>query len=164
MNDQRISGPVAVDPWLKTGHRFRTVALLSLITFGLFAFYDSRAFYGRYLNRCEIAPTHPECSYLPVPKTKPVPNLGINIDNQTGRWALQLEATDEHTANDNSAHLRNLGANPRLIKMPRAKGTLYYIQLGRFKTQKDAFSANAQLRAKGITLNFVVAEYRAASQ
>jgi hypothetical protein len=164
MIDKRTSQSV-VDPWEKTGHRFRAFALISLIGFGGFALYDSRAFYARYVQRCEIEPDRPECFYLNGTRPKRVPDLGIAMDNESGRWALQLEATDERTAEENAAQLRSIGANPRLVRTTgRAKTALYYIQLGRFKSQKDAFSANSQLKAKGVTLNFVVARYRPESK
>ena len=163
MDEQRVT-PV-IDPWEKTGHRFRAIAFMAMIGFGIFAFFDSRAYYARYLNRCEVTPDSSECFYLNATRLKLPPDLGIAMDNESGRWALQLEATDEPTANENATHLRNIGANPRLVRTAgRAKTTLYYIQLGRFKNQKDAFGANSQLKAKGVTLNFVVAQYRAPSK
>lgn len=156
---------VPTDPWQNVGQRFQIVAVLTLLLFGGFAIYDSREFHARYLKRCEESPNRPECTLLNSGKPKPRPDLGIVMDHESGRWALQLEATDEKTASENSARLWSAGANPRLIKIiGRSKVVLYYIQLGRFKTQKEAFGASSQLKAKGLPLNFVIAEYRQQSK
>lgn len=147
------------------GQRFHVVAAIALLSFGAFAFYDGREFYGRYIRRCEDAPNRPECAFLNAGKVKPRPNLGLVIDQDSGKWALQLEATDENTAKEMSTRLWEAGANPRLIKITgRKKTVFYYVQLGRFKTQKEAIGAGAQLKTKGLLQSFVVAEYRQASR
>jgi len=147
------------------GQRFRVVVALALLLFGSFAAYDGQVFYGHYLKRCEEAPTRPECAFLRLAKPKSRPELGITIDNESGRWALQIEAAEEKTANENANRLWSSGANPRLIKViGRNKTAFYYIQLGRFKSQKEAFGAGSQLKARGLLQDFVVAEFKQASK
>src|SRR5258708_6863153 len=104
------------DPWKEAGSRFQVVAGLVLLLFGGFAFYDGREFHARYLKRCENTPNRPECAFLNTAKPKPRPDLGIVMDQGSGKWAIQLDLADEKTANENSARLWAAGANPRLIK------------------------------------------------
>jgi cell division protein FtsN len=149
------------DPWKDEGQIFRAVGLLVLLVFGGFAVYDGRQFHARYIARCEQDSNRPECSYLISAKPKPRPDLGIVMDQESGKWAIQLEAADEKTANENAARLWAAGANPRLIKVTgRKKAIFYFLQLGRFKTRKDALDAGAQLRTKGLLQNFVISDYR----
>ncbi|MDX6498658.1 MAG: hypothetical protein QOG23_1918 [Blastocatellia bacterium] len=144
--------------------RFQVVTLLVLLLFGGFAVYDSRGFYARYLKRCEDMPNRPECSFLNAAKPKPRPDLGVVMDHGSGKWAIQLELVDEKTANENSARLWSAGAEPRLIRViGRKKAVFYYIQLGRFKTRKDAVEAGAQLKTRGLLQSFAISEYQAAS-
>ena len=154
----------AADPWKHEGQIFRSVGLIVLLVFGGFAFYDGRQFHARYIARCEQDSNRPECSYLTAAKPKPSPELGIVMDQENGKWAIQLEAADEKTANENVARLWAAGANPRLIKVTgRKKAFFYFLQLGRFKTRKDALDAGAQLRTKGLLQNFVISDYRASN-
>lgn len=165
MTDLDKSDDLPSDPWRNAGPRFQVVAVVTLLSFTIFAFYDSRTFHARYLTRCERDGSRPECSFLNLSKPKSRPDLGIAMDGDSGRWALQLEATEELKAKETAARLWDIGANPRLVKMAgRTKVPSYYVQLGRFRTQKDAFAANAQLKAKGVSFNLVVAEYRSASK
>lgn len=147
------------------GQRFRVVAALAVVLFGIFAAFDGQAYYARYFKRCEEAPDRPECAFLRINKPKPRPELGIAMDHDTGRWALQIEAGEEKSANETANRLWSAGANPRLIKaIGRNKTAFYYIQLGRFKSQKEALGAGSQLKTKGLLQDFVVAEFKQASQ
>ncbi|HXD30143.1 MAG TPA: SPOR domain-containing protein [Pyrinomonadaceae bacterium] len=162
-NPKGQSGPI--DPWKDEGQIFRAVAVLALLFFGGFVFYDGPQFHAKYLKRCADSYDRPECAFLDAPKPKLRPDLGIVMDHESGKWAIQLDAADEKTANENSARLWAAGANPRLIKIiGRKKAVFYYLQLGRFKTRKDALDAGAQLRTKGLLQSFALSEYRSASK
>lgn len=153
------------DPWKDEGQMFRAVAVVVLLFFGGFAVYDGRQFHSRYIARCEDNSNRAECAFLGAPKPKPRPDLGIVMDQESGNWAIQLDAADEKSANETSARLWAAGANPRLIKITgRKKGILYYLQLGRFKIRKDALEAGAQLRTRGLLQGFAIAAHRSASQ
>jgi hypothetical protein len=147
------------------GRRFRVVAALAVVLFSIFAAFDGQAYYARYLKRCEEAPDRPECAFLNVSKPKSRPELGIAMDHATGRWALQIEAGEEKSASETANRLWSAGASPRLIKViGRNKTAFYYIQLGRFKSQKEAFGAGSQLKARGLLQDFVVAEFKQESK
>lgn len=162
VSPQPKAGPP--DPWKDEGQIFRAVGVIVLLVFGFFAFYDGRHFHARYIARCEQDSNRPECSYLTAAKPKPRPDLGIVMDQESGKWAIQLEAADEKTANENSARLWAAGANPRLIKTTgRKKAVFYFLQLGKFKTRKEALDAGAQLRTKGLLQSFVITGYRASN-
>jgi hypothetical protein len=155
----------STDPWKDEGQIFRAVAVLALLIFGGFVFYDGPQFRARYLKRCEDTSDRPECAFLNASKPKPRPDLGIVMDQESGKWAIQLDAADEKTANENSARLWTAGANPRLIKITgHKKAVFYYLQLGRFKTRKEALDAGAQLRTKGLLESFAISEYRSTSK
>lgn len=164
MNASQNTQSPPVDVWNDDVQIFRAVAVVVLLLFIGFAIYDGRQFHARYLARCEENFNRPECSFLGTAKPKPRPNLGIVLDQESGKWAIQLDLADEKTATENSSRLWAAGANPRLIKITgRKKTILYYLQLGRFKTRKDALEAGAQLRSKGLLQTFTINEYRPAS-
>ena len=143
---------------------FRAVGFVVLLIFSGFVLYDVRIFYNKHVTRCRQAPGLPECRFLNIAKPKPTPELGIVLDQGTGKWAIQLEAMDEGTANTNLQRLGEAGATARLIKTTgRKKRALYYLQLGRFKTQKDANEAGRELKARGLVTSFIVTSYRSAS-
>lgn len=145
--------------------RLKVVTLFVLLISGGFAVYDSRAFYSGYLKRCEETPDRPECAFVKPSKPAPRPNLGILMDYANGKWAIQLERVDLKTANENSARLTAAGAEPRLIKVIGRKKAVYYcIQLGRFRTKKDAADAGNQLKIKGLVPSFVISEYQEVSR
>ena len=152
------------NPWRDEGQVFRAVVVVVLLIFSAFVLYDARIFYQKHVARCRQAPDLPECSFLNVATPKPPPELGIVLDQGTGKWAIQLEATDQETANRTLAQLTEVGATARLIKITgRKKRVSYYLQLGRFKTQKDANEAGRQLQNRGLVTSFNVRSYRSAS-
>lgn len=156
--------PAQSDPWKNEGQVFRAIAVVVLLSFGGFVAYDGRQFYARYIKRCEGAADRPECKFSNISKPKPRPDLGIVLDQAGGKWAIQLEATDEKTARENSTRLWEAGAEPRLIKINgRRKVAFYYLQLGRFKTQKEALDAGAQLRTRGLLQSFTVSGHKPAT-
>ncbi len=149
------------NPWRDERQVFRGVIVIVLIIFGAFVTYDARLFYNKHVNRCSQSPDLPECSFLRVATTKPTPELGIVLDQGTGKWAIQLEAMDQQTANSTLARLTQAGASARLITTTgRKKRVFYYLQLGRFKTQKDANEAGRQLKDRGLVNGFTVSSYR----
>ena len=152
------------DPWREEQQVFRVVAIVVLLVFGGFVLYDGRRVYQRHLDRCLTSPELPECRFLRIAKPKPRPELGIVLDHDSGKWAIQLEAMDQKTVNENSSRLTQAGANSRVIKsISRKKTTFYYLQLGRFKTQKEAVEAGNQLKARDFVKSFTVGPYRSAS-
>lgn len=148
------------DPWHATGQRFRILVVLAMLAFVGFAFYDGQQFHARYFRRCEEAPDRSECRYLGISRPKNRANLGIIIDNDSGKWALQIAVKDEKTADERASQLWDAGANPRIIRVSGRKRYFYYLQLGRFKSQKDALRACAQLSAKRLFEGCVVAEFK----
>jgi len=152
------------DPWRDESQVFRAVIVFVLLIFTCFVIYDVRIFYQKYFTRCRQTPDLPECSFLNIPRQKPTPDLGIVLDQGTGKWAIQLEIMDQETANKTLAQLTEAGATARLIKTTgRKKQSFYYLQLGRFKTQKDANEAGRQLKDRGVVTSFTVSSYRSAS-
>ena len=152
------------NPWRDEGHVFRAVGVIVLLIFSAFVFYDARIFYQKHVTRCRETPDRPECSFLNIPTAKPAPELGIVLDQGSGKWAIQLEAMDQETANQNLIRLKEAGASARLIKTSGRKNRVfYYLQLGRFKTQKDANEAGRQLKDRGLVTSFTVNSYRPAS-
>jgi sporulation related protein len=72
---------------------------------------------------------------------------------------------DQQTANQNLRRLAEAGAGARLIKTTgRKKRVFYYVQLGRFKSQKDANEAGRQLKTRGLVTSFTVSSYHSPSQ
>jgi cell division septation protein DedD len=152
------------DPWRNEGQVFRGAGVIVLIIFSCFVVYDARSFYRKLISRCGQEPNSPECSFLNVSRPKPPPELGIVLDQGTGKWAIQLEAMDQQSANTNLQRLGEAGATARLIKTTdRRKRSIYFLQLGRFKTQKDANEVGRQLKARGLVANFTVSSYRPTS-
>ena len=153
------------NPWRDEGKVFRGVGVVVLVIFAGFVVFDGPRFYHKHVARCRETPSRPECSSLNIDGPKPVPNLGIVLDQGTGKWAIQLEPMDQQTATQNIIRLNEAGATARLIKTTgRKKRVFYYVQLGRFKTQKDANEAGRQLNARGLLSTFTVSSYRLASQ
>jgi hypothetical protein len=152
------------NPWRDEGQVFRAVGVFVLLIFGSFVVYDARTFYQKHLTRCRLSPALSECKFLNIAKPTS-PELGIVLDQGTGNWAIQLEAMDEGTANTNLRRLGEAGATARLIKtIGRKKRAFYYLQLGRFKTQKDANEAGRELKTRGLVTGFTVTSYRSASK
>lgn len=152
------------NPWRDEGQAFRAASFIVLLLFSGFVFYDARNFYQAHVVRCRQEPDRSECRFLNVSGPKPTPELGIVLDQGTGKWAIQLEAMDKETANAHLLRLGDAGATARLIKITgRKKRVFYSLQLGRFKTQKDALDAGGQLKARGLVTNFSVNSYRSAS-
>lgn len=157
-NDKPQYGPP--DPWRDEGQIFRAVGVVVLIIFVGFVVYDGRQSYVRYMKRCVQTPERPDCKFSRVAKPMPTPEPWI-LDQGSGKWAIQLEAMDEKTANDNVRRLKEAGVTPRVIKINgRKRVVLHYLQLGRFKTQKAARETAGQLRAKGLLKSFTVSPYR----
>lgn len=152
------------NPWRDESHVFRAVGVIVLLIFAGFVFYDGPRFYQKHVTRCQQAPDSPECSFVNIARPKPPPELGIVLDQGSGKWAIQLEMMDQQTANQNLLRLAEAGASARLIKTAgRKKKVFYYLQLGRFKTQKDALEAGRQLKARNLVTDFTVSSYRSAS-
>lgn len=165
MSTSSTTSRASVDPRKDTSKRFQIVAGLVFLLFGGLAIYDAGDFKAKYLKRCADDPNRPECAYLKVTKPNRRPDLGIVMDQGSGKWAIQLRYADEKTSNVYSARLQAAGANPRLIKIVgRKRAVSYYIQLGRFKTRKDALDVGAQLKTKGLLQDFAISEYRSASK
>lgn len=153
------------NPWRDEGRVFRGVGIVVLLIFAGFVLFDGPRFYSKHVVRCRETPSRPECRSLNISNPKPATDLGIVLDQGTGKWAIQLEPMDQQTANQNILRLSEAGATARLIKTTgRKKKVFYYVQLGRFKTQKDANEAGRQLNARGLVNTFTVASYRLASQ
>ncbi len=152
------------NPWRNEGQVFRGVGVIVFLIFSGFVIYDGKHFYEKHVARCSNAPDLPECSFLNPPRPSRVPELGIVLDQGTGKWSIQLEAMDQETANQNLQRLSEAGATARLIRnIGRKKKAFYYLQLGRFKTQKDANEAGRQLRDRGLVTSFTVSAYRSAN-
>ena len=140
---------------------FRAVVFIALLAFGVFVAFDGQRFYARYTSRCVGDPDRAECNSRFGAKPKPQPELGIALDHDRGKWAIQLAALDENTANETASRLREAGANPRLIKTTLwTRESSYYLQLGRFKTQREAVDAGNQLKARGLLKSFAISTYR----
>jgi len=153
------------NPWRNEGQVFRGVAVVVLLIFSGFVLFDVRIFYEKHVTRCRQTPGLPECKFLNIPQPTSSPELGIVLDYLTGRWAIQLEAMDQENANNTLSLLTKAGATARIIKTTgRKKSVFYNVQLGRFKTQKDANEAGRQLKARGLVTSFTVASYHSASQ
>ena len=152
------------NPWRDEGQVFRAVGVFVLLFFGGFVLYDARSFYQKHVTRCHKSPHLDECKFLNIARPKPFPELGIVLDQGSGKWAIQLEVMDQGTANLNLRRLGEAGATARLIKTTdRKKRNFYYLQLGRFRTQKDANDAGRQLKARGLVTSFTVTSYRSTS-
>jgi hypothetical protein len=153
------------NPWRDESQVFRAVGVIILLVCGGLALYDGPRFYRKQLNRCRATPSLPECGFLNIPERPAPPQLGIVLDQGSGKWAIQLAAMDQQTANNTLTRLTAAGATARLIKNTGRRNTsVYFIQLGRFKTQKDARDAARQLNSRGLVNEFIVTSYHAASQ
>lgn len=165
MNNRRNETGKQGDPWRDENQVFRAAGVIVLLIFSGFVFYDARIFYQKHVTRCRQAPELPECSFLNVSRPQPTPELGVVLDHGSGRWAIQLEAMNQEAATQTLSRLADGGASARLIKTTRRKKkAIYYLQLGRFKTQKDALDAGRQLKARGLLTDFIVTSYRSASE
>jgi len=152
-------------PWRDEAQVFRAAGVIVLLIFGVFVFYDRERFHQKHILRCRNAPELPECGFFNIPKPMPPPELGIVLDQGAGNWAIQLEPIDHEAVNKKLRRLAEAGASARLIKTTgRKKRVFYYVQLGKFKTQKDANEAGRQLKTRGLVTSFSVTSYRSASQ
>jgi hypothetical protein len=144
------------DPWRDKGERFRLISALAFLACFVFAAYDGGTFYARYLKQCSEEPWRAECRPLnPVKEVRP-PDLGITMDYEKGKWALNVgQRQEEGQANDLASRLRSYGVEPRLIKVLGKGGAAQYqLQVGRFPNRKVAAEAGAQLQSKGVIQDF----------
>jgi hypothetical protein len=144
------------DPWKGKGAQFWLIAVLASLAGLMFAAYDGGTFYERYMRLCSEEPGRAECRPLNLVKEVRPPDLGITLDYEKGRWALNVGGRQEGgAANDLASRLRSYGIEPRVIKISgKGKTTRYQVQIGRFLSRKDAAEAGTQLQAKGIIQDF----------
>lgn len=144
------------DPWRGKGAQFWLIAVLASLACLMFAAYDGGAFYERYMKLCLAEPARAECRPLNLVKAVRPPDLGIILDYEKGRWALNIGGRQEEgPANDIASHLRSYGIKPRVIKFfGKGKTAWYQVQVGRFPSMKGAAQAGAQLQAKGVIKDF----------
>jgi hypothetical protein len=151
------------DPWRNEGPKFRAVAVVVLLIFSGFVFYDGKQSYTRYLKRCVDDSERPDCA-LWAGKPKPAPDQWAFLEQENGKWAIQLAPVNAEAANENLNRLMQAGIKPRLFIFPwGTKTTLKYLQIGRFVNKKDALAAGNQLKEKGFLQNFSVSTYKPAS-
>lgn len=144
------------DPWRGKGTQFWLIAVLASLACLMFAAYDGGAFHERYMKLCSEEPGRAECRPLNLVKEVRPPDLGITLDYEKGRWALNVgRQQEERLANDLVSRLRSYGVEPRIIKISgKGKTTRYQVQIGRFPNRKGAADAGAQLQAKGVIQDF----------
>jgi hypothetical protein len=151
------------DPWRDDAQKFRAVAVIVLLIFAGFIFYDGKQSYSRYLKRCVEDSERLDCAFW-TGKAKSTPDQWAFLEQGNGKWAIQLELMKAETANENLNRLLQTGIKPRLFTLPwGTKTTLKYLQIGRFPSKKDALAAGNQLKEKGFLQNFTVTTYRPAS-
>lgn len=150
------------DPWRDEGQKFRAVAVIVLLIFAGFIFYDGKQSYLRYIKRCVEDSQRPDCALWGA-KPTPTPDAWAFLEHANGKWAIQLEVMKVETANENSNRLMQAGIKSRLIRFTWGKKHLNNLQIGRFLTKKDAVAAGNQLKEKGFLQSFTVSSYQPAS-
>jgi hypothetical protein len=151
------------DPWWDKADRFWLItALLSLVAL-TFAAYDGRAFYDRYMRLCSEEPGRAECRPLNLVKQERPPDLGITLEYEKGKWALDVGPRQEEAAANNLAsRLRAYSIEPRVIRVSgKGKNARYQVQVGRFPTRKVANEAGAELQKRAIVQEFRLNNYQA---
>jgi SPOR domain len=154
----------ASDPWHDKGERLWLIGALAFLACFIFAAYDGQGFHARYLRLCTEKPSSRECKPLNLVKEERPPELGVKLDFGKGKWALGVgPRQEEASANEIASHLRSLGVEPRVVRLPgRGKKAWYQVQVGRFPNRKNVNEAGAELQGRGIIQDFRSVEYQAA--
>jgi len=151
-----------VDPWQNKSERYWLIAAVVFISYFVFAAYDGKNFYGSYLKLCSEQPGRAECKPLNLTTEKRPPDLGIKLDYEKGKLAIEAGMLQEEAqANNLATQLRSSGIEPRVIRIPgRGKWSRYQVQVGRFPNRTSANEAGMQLQRKGLIQNFRLVDYQ----